>query len=270
MGFAAHLETALLQRDREVVAEQAAGDSLEAIIDRHLRAVEAAAETDLLTSVLLLDAFGRRLLHGAAPSLPKAFCEAIDGVEIGPEVGSCGTAAYLRRAVYVTDIANDPLWRDFRDLALPHGLRACWSTPIEGPDGRLLGTFAIYHLTPRGPTREELRAVRLITRHVAEAITTCTQSPGPGKAASDEEVASIPVIQTLMTSLARKRSGAGGLWRRMQQIERYRHRAEIAVRRGAEGSPAFRREMAEAAQEWSNLAREYESLFRSEGGEAED
>jgi hypothetical protein len=269
MGFAAHLETALLQRDREVVAEQAAGDSLEAIIDRHLRAVEAAAETDLLTSVLLLDASGRRLLHGAAPSLPKTFCQAIDGVEIGPEVGSCGTAAYLRRAIYATDIANDPLWRDYRDLALPHGLRACWSTPIEGADGRLLGTFAIYHLTPRGPTREELRAVRLITRHVAEAITTCTQS-GPKKATPDEGVSSIPVIQALMTSLTRKRGGAGGLWRRMQQIERYRHRAEIAVRRGAEGSPAFRREMTEAAQEWSNLAREYESLFRSEGVETED
>lgn len=266
MSFAARLQSSLQVRERQVVAERAAGHSLEAILDRHLRAVEAAADTDLLTSILLLDRQGRRLLHGAAPSLPKDFCDAIHGVEIGPDVGSCGTAAYSKRAVYVTDIANDPLWRNFRHLALPHGLRACWSTPIEGRSGRLLGTFAIYHLTPRGPTTEELEAVRLITRHVADAIATCR----PPAATHGEQTAPATSAQSLMKTLSSKPRVVNELWRRMQQIERCRHRAEIALRRGSEGSAAFRREMAEAAQEWRRLAQEYEALFEIEGGESED
>jgi hypothetical protein len=70
----------------------------------------------------------------------------------------------------VTDIATDELWKDYRDLALDHGLRACWSTPIRDTGGSVLGTFAIYHLTPRSPTPEEVNSIRLITSHVAQAI----------------------------------------------------------------------------------------------------
>jgi GAF domain-containing protein len=169
MPFSHLLKMALDQRDREAQAERAAGDSLEAILDRHLLAVEATGD-DLLTSVLLLDDEGRRLLHGAAPSMPKAFSQAIDGQEIGPGRGSCGTAAYMGHAVYVTDIATNPLWAEFRDLALAHDLQACWSTPIDGPSGGVIGTFAIYHHMPRGPTVEELNAIHLIMRHVADAI----------------------------------------------------------------------------------------------------
>ncbi|MEJ2818453.1 MULTISPECIES: GAF domain-containing protein [unclassified Caulobacter] len=169
MPFSHLLDMALAQRDREAQAERAAGDSLEAILDRHLLAVEATAD-DLLTSVLLLDDEGRHLLHGAAPSMPKAFCDAIHGQEIGPGRGSCGTAAYLGHAVYVTDIATNPLWADFRELALEHGLRACWSTPIDAAPGRVIGTFAIYHHLPRGPTVEERTSIHLIMGHVADAI----------------------------------------------------------------------------------------------------
>ena len=142
-------------------------------------AVEASAETDLLTSILLLDADGRRLRHAAAPSLPKSYCDAIDGGEIGPEAGSCGTAAFLGHAVYVTDIATDQLWKDYRDIALEHGLRACWSTPICDGAGSVLGTFAVYHLSPRSPTRDEVDAIRLITGHVAQAII-CSRNGGEG------------------------------------------------------------------------------------------
>jgi GAF domain-containing protein len=168
MAFALQLQDSLRHRESQIAVEFAAGESLETVLGRYLLAVESSADTELLTSILLLD--GKQLWHGAAPSLPKSYCEAIDGIEIGPDVGSCGTAAYLGRAVYVTDVATDPLWKDFRDLASKHGLRACWSTPIRNGEGEVIGTFAIYHLTPRSPTPDEVEAIRLITGHVAQAI----------------------------------------------------------------------------------------------------
>ncbi len=110
-------------------------------------------------SILLLDKDGAHLRHGAAPSLPEAYNRLIDGVAIGPEVGSCGTAAYLDRQVIVEDIGSDPLWENFQKLALSHGLRACWSTPIHGSDGKILGTFAIYYGAPRRPVAAELEVI---------------------------------------------------------------------------------------------------------------
>ncbi len=109
-----------------------------------------------LCSVLLLDADGLHLRHGAGPSLPDAYNRLIDGVAIGPAVGSCGTAAHDDRQVIVSDIASDPLWADYRELAFSHGLRACWSTPIHGSEGKILGTFAIYYREPRHPVHAEL------------------------------------------------------------------------------------------------------------------
>ncbi len=106
-------------------------------------------------SVLLLDANGNCLRHGAAPSLPATYNDLIDGVMIGPMVGSCGTAAFTGRQVIVSDISVDPLWDDYRELALSHNLHACWSTPICGGEGKLLGTFAIYYHTPRHPIQTE-------------------------------------------------------------------------------------------------------------------
>jgi len=108
-----------------------------------------------IASVLLLDADGQHLRHGAAPHLPEAYTRAIDGAPIGPTAGSCGTAAFLRRPVYVEDIETDPLWKDYRPLAREHGLRACWSTPILSTDGQVLGTFALYYREPRAPTQED-------------------------------------------------------------------------------------------------------------------
>ena len=92
---------------------------------------------------------------------PVQALEAIDGLEIGPEVGSCGTAAFHDKTVSVFDIANNPLWANFKDLALQHGLRACWSTPIHGSDGRVLGTDV------GGPGRTVVRAeVPCVEPHV--------------------------------------------------------------------------------------------------------
>lgn len=118
---------------------------LEAILDDLVRMVEDLSSSGVVASILLMSEDGKHLHHGAAPNLPEAYNSAINGIEIGPGVGSCGTAAFLKRPVYVNDIENDPLWANFRDLALSHGLRACWSSPILSSDGTVLGTFAQYY-----------------------------------------------------------------------------------------------------------------------------
>src|ERR1700733_1864969 len=124
----------------------------------------------LLCSVLLLDADSKTLRHGAGPSLPKEYSRIIDGIPIGPCAGSCGTAAYRRQPVIVSDIATDPLWADCRQLALPHGLRACWSTPIASQDGNILGTFAVYYREPRTPDEEHLQLIAHATHLAAVAM----------------------------------------------------------------------------------------------------
>jgi len=121
-------------------------------------------------SVLLLDPDGATLRNGAAPSLPKEYNLCVDGIRIGPSVGSCGTAAYRRERVIVTDIASDPLWRDASQLALLHGLRACWSTPIFSRAGKVLGTFAVYYREPRGPEPDHLQIVECATHLAGIAI----------------------------------------------------------------------------------------------------
>lgn len=140
------------------------------ILEAIPRWVEANSRDGVLASILLLDKDGQRLLHGGAPSLPDSYNQAINGIHIGPAVGSCGTAAFTGRAVIVEDIANDPLWADFRDLALAHGLRACWSTPLTDRTGRVRGTFAMYYRQPRSPSEDDFHLIRLVTRTAVLAI----------------------------------------------------------------------------------------------------
>ena len=113
----------------------------------------------LLCSILLLDQRSGTLHGGIGPSLPKPYLEAVNGLKIGPRAGSCGTAAYLQQPVVVSDIARDPLWDDYKHLALPHRLRACWSMPIPSRDGAILGTFACYYGQPRTPDSYHLALI---------------------------------------------------------------------------------------------------------------
>lgn len=153
------------------VLELAIGDSpLEKTLGELIGIVESTSRTGVIGSILLLDRDGKHLRHGAAPSLPAAYSKALDGAEIGACAGSCGTAAYLGAAVFVSDIATDPLWADYRDIALPHGLRACWSIPILTRGRKVLGTFAMYHREPREPTVRDLMLVDLITQTAALVI----------------------------------------------------------------------------------------------------
>lgn len=124
----------------------------------------------VLASVLLADEGECHLRHGAAPSLPAFFSQAADGIPVGEGNGSCGTAAHRREAVIVTDIATDPLWAGPRDLALKASLAACWSTPIVSRDGRLLGTFGMYHRAPRAPQEADLLLCRIFADIAVLAI----------------------------------------------------------------------------------------------------
>ena len=108
-----------------------------------------------MCSVFLLDEAGVKLQTGAAPSYPEAYIQAFDGIRIGPAVGSCGTAAYRNKQVIVTDIETDPLWAEYRALARSHGIRACWSMPIVGNSGGVIGSFAISYRETRHPTAAE-------------------------------------------------------------------------------------------------------------------
>ena len=160
---------ALLAGEKRLLEMIARGTPLAIVLDALCRLVEELSDRSL-SSILLLDPDGQRLREGAAPSLPKSYTAAIDGSLIGPVAGSCGTAAYRKEAVTVTDIAHDPLWAAYRDLALPHGLRACWSTPVFASDARVLGTLAIYFREPRSPTPLEQSIIEQITNLASIAI----------------------------------------------------------------------------------------------------
>ena len=153
------------------VLELAIGDApLETTLTALIGIVESTSSTGVLGSVMLMEPDGKHLKVGAAPSLPAAYCAAIDGGEIGACAGSCGTAAHLGAAVFVSDIANDPLWADYKDVALENGLRACWSSPILTRGRKVLGTFAMYHRQPREPTVRDLMLVDLVTQTAALVI----------------------------------------------------------------------------------------------------
>lgn len=160
----------LVEGENEVLRLIIEHAPLSAILNQLVRAAEHQSSPGLLASILLLDEDGLHLRHGAAPSLPDAYNRAIDGIEIGPAVGSCGTAAYTGEPVVVSDIASDPLWEAFKDLAASHGLRACWSTPIISSRGQVLGTFALYYRKPTIPDEQDRLIVQLLTRTCALAI----------------------------------------------------------------------------------------------------
>jgi diguanylate cyclase (GGDEF)-like protein/PAS domain S-box-containing protein len=127
------------------------------IADQLCRRVELIAP-DVVSSVLHIDSDG--LVHPlGGPSLPEDYSRALDGVAIGPDVGSCGSAAYYGKPVLAQDIDTDPRWQPYKSMPLEVGLKACWSTPIKAKDGRVIGTFAFYFRECRAPSRWHQRIV---------------------------------------------------------------------------------------------------------------
>ena len=152
--------------DQSSVLEMIAANApLPEVLTKLVLLMEAQAD-ELLCSILVLTPDGLRVRHGAAPSLPRAYVEAVNDAPIGPRHGSCGTAMFLKKPVVVTDVLTDPLWTDYRHLAEICDLRACWSTPIFSSQGDVLGSFAMYRQEQRGPNAEETRLTQIAT-HIA-------------------------------------------------------------------------------------------------------
>jgi diguanylate cyclase (GGDEF)-like protein/PAS domain S-box-containing protein len=157
------LATQRIERENRLLAMVSVGRPLREVLDELVRSIEAQSP-GLRCSVLELR--NGRMYGLSAPTLPDNYVRAIEGLEIGPSVGSCGSALWRGEPVIAGDIATDPLWRDYRDLALAHGLRACWSVPICGSDGALLGTFGSYFGEPRLPSAQEWQLMES-AKHVA-------------------------------------------------------------------------------------------------------
>ncbi len=146
----------LLHKQTAVLELLASGAPLTEVLTSVVIALEELMD-GARCSILLLDAETATLRHGAAPTLPVSYSRAIDGMSIGPDAGSCGTAAYFGTPVIAEDIAADPRWERYRATAMPYGLRSCWSSPISGRTG-CMGTFAVYrdHAHQPGPREREL------------------------------------------------------------------------------------------------------------------
>lgn len=160
--------TALLTAQTEILEMVATGAPLAAVLTTVAVTLEVLV-TGSRCSILLLDPAAATLRHGAAPSLPPEYATGIDGMGIGPDAGSCGTAAYLGAPVVAEDVTTDPRWPRYRALAGAHDLRSCWSTPIRGRTG-VLGTFAVYHARRHRPTAREERLVERLSHLASVAI----------------------------------------------------------------------------------------------------
>lgn len=147
-------EEVFLLAEKQALELVAQGAGLEEVITFICRTIEAHT-APMLTSIMLVTEDGTQLRCIAAPSLPDEYNRAVDGMSIGPTVGSCGSAAYYGKPSIVTDIEKDLLWTDYVQLTRAHGLRACWSQPILSSTGTVLGTFAAYYKEPRAPTSAE-------------------------------------------------------------------------------------------------------------------
>ena len=157
------------QTQSEVMSQLVKGASLSQIFESLIKEVEQE-DSSALCSILLLDSSGKHLLTAAAPSLPDFYNQAINGLQIGEGVGSCGTAAYTKNRLVVDNIQTHPFWNEFKQLAEKANLASCWSEPIIGSDNKVLGTFAIYHQQPKSPSDDDIQLIEFISQLATIAI----------------------------------------------------------------------------------------------------
>ena len=166
----------LMIDEKEIMEKIATNETLKTTLEAIALSIEKQIDNSIC-SILLLDLDGVHLRHGAAPNLPKDYNLAIDGMAIGVNKGSCGTAAYKKKAVLVSDIATDPLWEEFKKLALPHGLRACWSLPIiSKKEDIVLATFAIYYTSITTPNPLDIELLKQVSNYIRIAIEKNTSN----------------------------------------------------------------------------------------------
>ncbi|MBL8602656.1 MAG: PAS domain S-box protein [Myxococcales bacterium] len=153
----------------DVLRRVSSGEPLDAVLRLTLEALERVFPGGI-ASVHRVEASGARFGQVVAPGLPSAYLDAIASVGVGPDEGSCGTAVWRRSSVIVSDIAADPLWLRYRDVALAHGLRACWSTPVIDTDGEMVASFALYFREPRAPVGDDVRWIERAAHLVRLAL----------------------------------------------------------------------------------------------------
>jgi DNA-binding CsgD family transcriptional regulator len=229
-GFA----LAFIESQSGILERLARGAPLDTVLGVLVLALESLA-AGMLGSVLVLAPDGRAR-HAAAPSLPRAYLRAIDGLKIGPAAGSCGTAMHFGKPVIVSDIATDPLWRAYREPALQHGLRACWSAPIVSPQGKVIGAFAMYYREPRQPRPHERRLVEVGAQLAAIAIgTSSEQASASGGSAGRAKLSTreLEVMHLIAQGEPVKRIATG---LRMAPSTVYTHRARIFQKLGIDSN----------------------------------
>ncbi|WP_143220608.1 MULTISPECIES: PAS domain S-box protein [unclassified Achromobacter] len=202
--FSSNDRAAELARAQARILELAMGDTgLHQTLEAITHTVEGLSETKVLASILILDEDGLCLRHGAAPSLPDTYNKAIDGIHVGPGVGSCGTVAFSGEPVYVSDIATNPLWANYRDVALSYGLRACWSTPVRSSAGKLLGTFALYYQAPREPDDNDIELISFVARS-AGLVMERKQAEESLRIANERQIAKVEADLAASRDLVRE------------------------------------------------------------------
>jgi PAS domain S-box-containing protein len=149
---------ALLAAEKRTLEMIASGACLADILERLCDTIDAHGPK-IRSAVMLMDADRMHLRPAAGPRLPKGWVDAITPLKIGPCIGSCGTAASLKQQVIVSDIATDPLWADYRDVALSYGLGAAWSRPLISKNQEVLGTFCLYYAEARSASETDLRLI---------------------------------------------------------------------------------------------------------------
>jgi diguanylate cyclase (GGDEF)-like protein/PAS domain S-box-containing protein len=153
---------ALLSGQNRILKMMAKGASFQEVLDEVVLFIESFTD-GAHCSILIADQEGKRLFHGSSPHLPPAYNAAVDGMPIGPTAGSCGTAAFMRKSVVVKDIESDPLWEEYRELALSYDLKACWSSPVFDDDQRVIGTFGLYYCRARSPREKDRDIIQQAT-----------------------------------------------------------------------------------------------------------
>src|SRR5258707_4054901 len=175
---------ALLAAEKQTLEMIANGACLPDILEKLCETIDAQS-SEVKSAVMLMDPDGMHLRPAAGPRFPKEWLEAITPVKIGPCVGSCGSAAFLKQRVIVSDIATDPLWADYRELTLRYGFRAAWSQPLISKNQHVLGTFGMYYPEARIPNETDLRLIEG-ARHIAVIAIEGERSQEALKSAFEE------------------------------------------------------------------------------------
>ena len=190
---------ALLAAEKRTLEMIAKGVRLAEILEDLCDTIDTQAG-NVISAVMLMDTDGKRLWPAAGPRLPKGWIEAITPLTIGPDIGSCGSAASLKQRVIVSDVANNPLSVKYRDIALSYGLRAAWSQPLLSKNEEVLGTFGMYYTEPRTPSDTDLRLIEGAS-HIAAIAIEGERSQAALTRAFDEIAKSEAELRTIIDAI---------------------------------------------------------------------